>query len=64
MIKKYDKLALMHISIVFGLVTMFLVQGSSESGLFTHLSYHAFEVRNFRNRKSMWIVFFKKMFNI
>ena len=33
MIKKYDKFALMHISIVFGLVTMFLVQGSSESGL-------------------------------
>ena len=40
-----------------GPFTMFLIDWSSETGLFRHLSNHVFGVRNFRNAKSMRVMF-------
>ena len=42
----------------FGLFTVSLVKGSSETGLFRHLSNHVFGVRNFVNTKAMTVIFF------
>ena len=39
---------------------MLVVEGSSETELFKHLSHHVFGVRNFGNTKSMRIIFFSK----
>ena len=43
---------------------MLLVEGSSETRLFRHLSDYVFGVRNFDKRKFMRVIFFFKMFNI
>ena len=43
---------------------MFLVEGSSETGLLRHLSDHIFGVRNFGKSKSMKVIFFIKMLKI
>ena len=37
---------------------MLLVEGSSETGVFRHLSDHVFGVRNSGNTKSMRVIFF------
>ena len=41
-----------------GTFTIFLVEGSSETGLFRHLSNHVFRVRNFGNTKAVRVMFF------
>ena len=41
-----------------GTFTMLLVEWSTEMELFRHLSTHVFEVRNFRNAKSVRVTFF------
>ena len=41
--------------------TMLFVEGSSETGLFRHLSDHFFGDRNFRNIKSMKVIIFRKI---
>ena len=43
-----------------GHFTMLLFEGSSETGLFGHLSNHVFGVRNFGKTKSMRVIFFSK----
>ena len=43
-----------------GMFTMFLVEGSSDTGLFRHLSNYVFQVRNIGNTKSMRVMFFGK----
>ena len=40
--------------------TMLLVKGSSELGIFRHLSDYVFGVDNFKNAKSMRVTFFSK----
>ena len=47
-----------------GTFTMFLFEGSSETGLFRHLPDHVFRVRIFGNRKSMRVIFFFKLLKI
>ena len=47
-----------------GTFTILLVEGSSEMGFFRHLYNHVFGVHNFRNTKSMRIIFFFKMLKI
>ena len=47
-----------------GTFTILLVEASSETGLFRHLSDYVFGVRNFEITKSMSIIFFVKMFKI
>ena len=47
-----------------GTFTMLLVEASSETGLFRHLSNHVFRVRNFGNTKAVRIIFCSKMFKI
>ena len=47
-----------------GTFTMLLLEGSSETGLFRHLSNHVFRVRNFGNTKAVRVVFCPKMFKI
>ena len=37
----------------FGPITMFLVKGSSETGLFRHLSNHVFLICKFKNTSAM-----------
>ena len=44
----------------FGTFTMLLVDGSSDTGLFRHLSDHVFGGLNFGNTKSMRVIFFPK----
>ena len=44
----------------FSQLTMLLFEGSSETGLFRHLSNYVFRVRNFGNTKSMRIIFVPK----
>ena len=44
--------------------TMLLVEGSSETGLFRHLSDRVFGGRNFRNTKSMSVIIFLKISKI
>ena len=61
---QYDKGAVMQISVVLGHVYHILVEGSSETGLFRHLSNYVFGVRNFDFTKSMRVIFFFKMFKI
>ena len=61
---QYDKGAVMQISVVLGHVYHILVEGSSETGLFRHLSNYVFGVRNFDLTKSMRVIFFFKMFKI
>ena len=39
-----------------------LVEGSSETGLFSDISDHVFGVRNFGKTKSMRVIFFFKIF--
>ena len=48
----------------FGTFTMLLVEGSSETRFFRHLSDYAFGVRNFANTKSMRVIFLFKIFKI
>ena len=43
---------------------MLLVEGSSETKLFRHLSNHVFGVRKFKNTSAMRVSFFLKMFKI
>ena len=43
-----------------GTFTMLLVEGSSETTLFRHLSGSVFGVRNFENTISMRVIFFSK----
>ena len=38
--------------------TILLVKGSSETGLFRHISNYVFAVRNFENTKAMKVIFF------
>ena len=45
-----------------GTFTMLLVEGSSEKGLFRHLSNHVFRVCNFGNEKAVCVIFFSKIF--
>ena len=61
---QYDQGAVMQISVVLGHVYHILVEGSSETGLFRHLSNYVFGVRNFDFTKSMRVIFFFKMFKI
>ena len=44
----------------FGTVTMLIVEGSSETGIFRHLSDYVFGVRNFGNTKSLVAIFFSQ----
>ena len=44
-----------------GRFTIFLVEASSETWLFRHLSDYVFGVRNFENTKSMRVIFLSKM---
>ena len=48
----------------FGTFTMLVVEGSSQTGLFKHLSDQVFEVRIFGNTKSLRVIFFFKIFKI
>ena len=48
----------------FGMFTMLLVEGSSQTGLFRHLSDHFFAVRNFGNTKCIRAIYFPKLFKI
>ena len=48
----------------FGTCAMLLVEASSKSRLFRHLSNHVFGVRNFGNTKVMMVIFFFKVFKI
>ena len=41
-----------------GPFTMFLVEGSSETGLLRHLANHVFSVRNFGNTKAVRVIIF------
>ena len=47
-----------------GTFTMLLVEGSSETGLFRHLSDYFFRVRKFGNTKSVRVIFFLKISKI
>ena len=49
---------------IFGPLTMLLVQGSSETGVFRHLSNKSFGFRKFEKTSAMRIIFFLKMFKI
>ena len=49
---------------LFGMFTMLLVEGSSQTGLLRHLSDNFFAVRNFGNTKSIRVIFFLKLFKI
>ena len=60
----YDQGAKTHISTVLGKVTIFLVEASSETRLFSPLSDYVFGVRNFENTNSMRVIFKLKMFGI
>ena len=48
----------------FGPFIMYLVEESSESGLFRHLSNHAFWSCKFKNISAMRVIFFWKIFKI
>ena len=63
MIDVYDQGAAMWISIV-GTFTMLLVEASSETELFKHLSDYVLAVRNLENTKSMIAIFLFKMCKI
>ena len=63
-INEYDKDALMQISTVVWQVYHWLVQESSETELFKHLSDHILGDRNLGNTKSMRVIFFFKIFKI
>ena len=43
-----------------GMLTMLLVEASSQTALFRHLSDYVFGVRNFENTKAMRVIFFSK----
>ena len=47
-----------------GRFTILIVDGSSEIGLFRHLSNYVLRVRNFENTKDVRVIFFFKMFKI
>ena len=47
-----------------GTFTMLFLEGSSEMGLFRHLSDYVLGVRNFENTKCMRVIFFFKIFKI
>ena len=57
-INKDDKGAVVQI---YGPFKIFLVDGSSETELFGHLSNHVFGVRNFRDTRYMMASFFRKI---
>ena len=59
-INEYDKSILMQISTEPGHVYHVPCRGSSETGIFRHLSDHVFGVRNLKNTKSMRLIFFFK----
>ena len=56
-INNYHQGAVKRISTEFGPFPMLLFKGSSETGIFRHLSNHVFRVRNFANTKSMRVIF-------
>ena len=43
-----------------GTFTILLVEGTSATGHFRHLSYHVFRVRNLGNTKGIRLIFFSK----
>ena len=47
-----------------GTFGILVVEASSETGPFRHLSDYVFGVRNFGNTKSMSVIFLFEMFNI
>ena len=47
-----------------GTFTMLFSEGSSEAGLFRHLSNLVFGVRKFRNTKAMRVIYFAKTFKV
>ena len=47
-----------------GMSAMWLVEASSETRLFGHLSTHVFGVRNFRNTKAIRVFFFSRSLKI
>ena len=47
-----------------GMFTILLVEASSDTGLFRHLSNYVFRIRNFGNTKAVRVIFFFKIFNI
>ena len=63
-IDEYDQEAVTKISTVQGTFTILLVEGSSETSHFKHLSNHVFRDRNFRNTKAVRVIFIFKMFKI
>ena len=48
----------------FSTFSMLLVEGSSPTGHFRHLSTHDFGLRNFRNTKAMRVIFFSRCLKI
>ena len=58
LINEYDKGTVTQISQCFGKFMVLLVEGSSEKGLFRHLSDYVFGVRNFGNKKRMRVIFY------
>ena len=61
---EYDKGAVMEVSTVPGHVKMLLVEWSSETGLFRHLSNHVFRACIFGNIKAVTVIFLFKIFKI
>ena len=57
-INQYAKCAMMLITTVLRTVTMLLLEGSSETGVFRDFSDHVFGGRNLGNPKSMRVIFF------
>ena len=57
-INQYAKCAMMLITTVLCTVTMLLLEGSSETGVFRHFSDHVFGGPNLGNLKSMRVIFF------
>ena len=63
-IDKYDKGEVMQIRTVLGKVTKVLVDGSSQTWLFRHLSKYVLRVRKFEKTKAARVIFSPKMFKI
>ena len=61
---EYDKAALTKISTVLRQVYGIIVEASSETRIFRHLSDYVFGVRNFESIKSMRVLFLFKKFKI
>ena len=59
-INKFHEITVMQIQQYYGPFTMLLVDWSSETGLFRHLSNHVSRVHNLGNKKSARVIFFSK----